>query len=207
MGALLISVQRRLETEAATSLVASAVTHQEPVRAFHQPLRSIRRRSAPDADRKRFRDVFRDCEQLRHWIKRPAAEVLVETCDDDALSHVGQPVAHEDEFEIEELPLVDSDHLGASVNRIDDFPGLPDKLRLDLHVAVTDDMIFAVPVVQSGFEDLHTLPADLRAPKPADQFLTFSAEHTAANYFDPTQTVAAMLKLLAHLVAIISCNG
>ena len=52
---------------------------------------------------------------------------------------------------------------------------------------MADDVIFAEPVVEFRLEDLHALPRDLRAAQTADQFLALSAEHAAADHFDPAE--------------------
>jgi hypothetical protein len=59
-------------------------------------------------------------------------------------------------------------------------------------------VIFAESIIQPGFENLDALPCDLRPAQAADQFLAFSAEHAAADDFDPTKIYALMVQLLAH---------
>ena len=59
--------------------------------------------------------------------------------------------------------------------------------RRDLHLAVRDDLVLAVAVVDGGLEDLDLLPRNLRAPQPPDQLLALAAEHAAGDDFDPAR--------------------
>ena len=72
------------------------------------------------------------------------------------------------------------------------------KLGLDLHFAVTDDVIFGVTIVELRFEDLDTLSSDLCTSQTADEFFALAAEHASANNFDPAKVAALKLKLLCH---------
>src|SRR5690349_5117453 len=67
---------------------------------------------------------------------------------------------------------------------------------------MADDVILAISIVDFRFENLHPLTRDLCAAHAADQLLAFSAEHAAADYLDPTQVSALILKLLGHLFTV-----
>jgi hypothetical protein len=48
-----------------------------------------------------------------------------------------------------------------------------------------DDAVLGVPLVDYGLEDLHALPADLRAAQAPDQLFAFAGKHRPHDYFDP----------------------
>jgi len=89
--------------------------------------------------------------------------------------------------------LVDPDDLGVLSHGRDQLVGIPDVLGLDPHVAVRDDVILAVAIVDERFEDLDLLAGDLRAAQAADELLALAAEHAARDDFDP-----AVLRRLAN---------
>src|SRR5262245_6423673 len=60
----------------------------------HLAVGSVRRITAHDADRERFRDELGDREQLRHRLERLACVVLIESRDDHALAAVRERLAH-----------------------------------------------------------------------------------------------------------------
>src|SRR5439155_14661973 len=177
--------QRWVEAVPAARFVHAARAEQDAVAARHEPLGVIRGVAAHDADRQRFRDVFRDCEELRHRLERTAEVILVEPGHDDPLTAVRQCVAHRRQVQIEELPFVDPHHFGVIVDELQQLLRTPDVARRDAHVAVRDDVGVAVAVVDERLEDLDLLPGDLRAPQPSNQLLALAAEHAAGDDFDP----------------------
>ena len=52
-------------------------------------------------------------------------------------------------------------------------------------VAVRDDVVLRVAIVELRLEDLHPLAGDLRPADAADQLLALPAEHAAGDHFDP----------------------
>src|SRR6266850_698311 len=192
-------VGRRIETQAATSLIEIACAHEQAVSAGYESLGSIRRRPAPDANSQRLRDVLCDGQQLRHGIERPSSKILIEARNNDALSRIGEFVANSDKFHIEELSFVDSHHLRAFLEQAEDLPRTGHELCSDFHFAMADDVVFVVTRVELRFENLHALPGNLRPAEPANQLLALAAEHAAADHFDPTE-ISVVLELLAHTV-------
>ena len=188
----------RLKAQAATRLIRSSRTQEQTVCAFHQTLSPVRRSSASNTDRKCFRDVLRHTEQLWHGIKRPPAKILVQTGDNHTFSRVGKLVAHGHKPQVKELPLVNPNDLRAFIDQIKNLCGSKDKLRFDFHITVANDMILTVPSVELWFEYLHSLSRDLRPAQPADQLLTFTAEHAPADHLDPPEISAMILDLLGH---------
>src|SRR5467141_2338488 len=47
------------------------------------------------------------------------------------------------------------------------------------------DVARAVPIIDFGLKDNHSLPGDLRPSEPADELLGLAAEHAAADHLDP----------------------
>src|SRR5262249_50535271 len=159
----------------------------ETIRTFHQPLCAIRWRSTANTDRQSLCDVFRNRKQLRHRIEWLPSKILIKACHDDTFSTVGQPVAYGDQIHIEELPFIDPDHLGTAVNQLQNLGCVFHQLRLDLHVAVANDVVLTIAVLHSRFEDLNTLLGDLSAAQAADQFLALSAEHAPTYHLNPAE--------------------
>ena len=86
----------------------------------------------------------------------------------------------------EEIGFVDADHLGAPVHLFQDFFGAGDDGRLHALVAVGDDFVGGIAVVEGGFENLHSFAGDLGAAQAADQFLALAGKHRAADDLDPS---------------------
>src|SRR5205814_1842282 len=115
-----------------------------------------------------------------------AAEViLVQPGHNHTLAAIRERVARGREVGVEELPFVDADDFRVGVHRLDELVRAADVLRLDPHLAVRDDVVLAVTVVDDRFEDLDLLAGDLRAPEPANQLLALPTEHAAGDDFDP----------------------
>ena len=69
---------------------------------------------------------------------------------------------------------------------------------------MADDLIFTIPIIHAGLEDLNSLPRNLRAAQPAYEFFAFTAEHAAADHLDPTGIATLMVSLLAHMVGSVA---
>jgi hypothetical protein len=193
------SIRRRLEAQSASRFIRPASADKEPVAVFDQSLRPIRGRPAANADCESFRDVFGHRQQLRHRIEWPAPVILVQPGNNDAFAGIRKSVAHRDEIHIEELAFIYSNDLRPAIQQLKNVAGVGYQLRFDLHLAVADDVVLAIPVIHLGFEDLNPLSRYLRAAQTPYKFLAFSAEHAAANDFDPAQVCSLMVELLAHM--------
>src|SRR5262245_17187487 len=112
---------RRLETKSAARFVLAVRADQQTIGVLDQPLGPIRGRAAAYADGKRFRDVLRDRKQLWQWIEWVPPEILIEAGDDNPLTGIRELVADFDKVYIEELSLVDTDHLRSRVQEVEDF--------------------------------------------------------------------------------------
>jgi hypothetical protein len=130
-------------------------------------------------------------EELRHRLERTAEEILIQTGHDHAFAAVRQRIAGRWKALIEELAFVDPHDLGVIVHRPQELVRAARGGRRDPHVAVRDDVIVAVAVVDERLEDLDLLPGDLRAAQPPDQLLAFSAEHAAGDDLDPASMAKA----------------
>src|SRR5438045_1537616 len=145
LGTLL--TESRVETMPAARLVRPLRADEDPFAAGDQTLRVVRRRAADHANRERLRDVFRDGEQLRHWLERLAEIVLIEARDDHALALIRQSRADSRQLGIEELSLVDAHHFSVRGDAIEQLARRGDALGLNLHRAMRDDVVPAVAVV------------------------------------------------------------
>ena len=177
--------QRGIETVSAARFVEAAIADQHAVAAGHEALRMVRRIAADHADGERLGDVLRDGQQLRHRIERPSEVVLVEAGDNHALAPVGERVARGRQVRVEELSLVDADHLGFVGDHPHQLVGVRHVLGRDALIAMRHDMVVAEAVVENRLEDLHFLPRNLDAPQPANELFALAAEHAAGDDFDP----------------------
>ena len=57
--------------------------------------------------------------------------------------------------------------------------------RRDAHVAVRDDVVLGIAIVDLRLEDLDLAAGDLGAAQPADELFALPAEHAADDHFDP----------------------
>src|SRR5581483_10546614 len=121
--------QRRIEAVAAPRFVETASADQHAVAARDEPLRVIRGIAADDANRQRLRDVFRDREELRHRLERPAQIILIEPRDDDPFAAIRQRVADRRQSHVEELAFVDADDFGVVVHQAQQLVGAAHRSR------------------------------------------------------------------------------
>src|SRR5262249_40558982 len=89
------------------------------------------------------------------------------------------------QVQVEELAFVDSHYLGVFVDAADELARAPHALRRDAHIAMGDDAVVAVAVVEQRLEDLDLLPGNLRPSQPANELFALAAEHAAGDDFDP----------------------
>ncbi len=148
----------------------------------------FRRITALHADGQRLGDLVGHREQLRHGMERASQVIRVESGDQDALADIGQAHDGVDQAFAQELRFVDADHFHAPVEPGFQFGGVPDRVGADLQLAVRDDVVFRVALVDAGLEDLHPLARNLGAAQAADQLLALAAEHRPADDFNPAQT-------------------
>ena len=96
---------------AAPRLVGALRANQDALAARDQPLCVIGGGAAHHADRQRLGDVLGDRQELRHRLERLAEIVLIEPGHDHALALIREGAADRRQLRVEELPLVDADHL------------------------------------------------------------------------------------------------
>jgi len=192
------SVGRRFEAEPATRFIRIGGTDKDAFGIVYGSLSPVGRRATPHTDSERFRDVLGDRKQLWHGIKGASPVILIQAGHYDSLSHIREPIADANQFEIEKLSLVNADDLCAAVDQVWNFDSLANELRFHLHIAVADNVVVAESAIDVWLKDLNTLLSDLRPAQPADEFLTFSAEHASTDHFNPAQVVPLTRKLLRH---------
>src|SRR5262245_61769519 len=183
-------------TAAARLVEVGAADHHAPG-ALLLAIGAVGGRSAYHADRQRLGDVLGNREQLRHGLERAPGVVLVEAGYDHALAAPRQPLHHLDQVRPQELPLVDPDHLRL-VSVAQDVLRLPDRARGDAQLAVGDDVVPGVAVIDHRLEDLDPLAGDLGAPEAADQLLGLAAVHAANDDFDPARRGQAVRRGFGH---------
>jgi hypothetical protein len=192
------SVVGRVKAEPAAGFIRIGRTDKNALGIVYGSLGPVRRSAASYTDSERFRDVLGDREQLGNGIKGTATVILIQAGHDDALSHIREPIADNNQLEIEKLGLVNADDLRAAINQLRNLASSADKLRLHLHIAVADDVVIAESAIDGRFENLNALLCDLRPPQSTDELFTLSAEHTSADHFNPAQVVPLTRKLLRH---------
>ena len=58
------------------------------------------------------------------------------------------------------------------------------ELSVDAHIAMGDDVLLAVALVDEGLKNLNSLPRDLCPTQAADELFALAAEHAARDHFD-----------------------
>jgi hypothetical protein len=118
-----------------------------------------------------------------------AVSFLIESRGDDADAGVGELHADVDHAGIEELYLVDADHLHPDLHARQQLGAGGDRHRLQAPVVARDDVLGAEAVVDERFEDLHALARDDRAAQAPDQLLRLSGEHASSDDLNPAAFV------------------
>ena len=118
----------------------------------------------------------------RHRSEGHTLEVHVKSGHDDADTMIGQGVAHLDDAVVEELCLVDANHVDV-VGQQQDASRRVDRRRLNMLLVVAHHVFLRIAHIDGGFENLHPLLGELGASHSAYQFLRFAREHRAAHYF------------------------
>src|SRR6516225_1760247 len=168
----------QLVAAAAARLVEIGAADQHAPAAAHLAVGAVGGATAHHADGEGLGDVLRDGEQVRHGLERPPRVVLVEPGHDHALAAARQALAHPHQVGTEELALVDADDLGVAPV-VEDLARVADRVRGDAQLAVRDDVVAGVAVVDHRLEDLDALARDLGASQAADQLLGLAAVHAA----------------------------
>ena len=124
--------------------------------------------STADADGESFGDRLGQAEQFGHGAKRAAEIIGIESGDDHLLAAIGELAGDIDQVGAEEIRLVDADYLRAPVELLQDFRGTVDRIGFHALIAVGDDFVDGVSIVDGRFEDLHALAGDAGAAEAAD---------------------------------------
>ena len=156
--------------------------------AVDEALRRRRRAAAAMADGLELVDELGAREELGHRPERLSAEVLVEPGRDHSDAALGECERGVDDRRLEELHLVDPDHVAAA-RPGDELRAAVDRDGRHPHACVTDDVRRVVAVVDPGLEEEHPLPGDLRAAQPADHLLALAAEHRPAHDLEPAASL------------------
>ena len=182
-GGVLIALHGLFVALAAEGFVLLGLAEHDLAVALDDAVADVGERTAAHADGMDLEDVVGDGEQAGHGAEGFAAEVEVEAGDDDADAAVGEFVADGDDAVVEELGFVDADDFAVAAQQEDALRGV-DGCGHDAGAFVADDFFFAVTDVDRGLEDLDALAGKLGAAHAADEFLSLSREHRAADDFD-----------------------
>ena len=155
--------------------------------------------AAAHADGVHLRHVFGRSHQRRHRAERPARVIHVESRDDHPHAVVGQLSADIDDAFVEELCLVDADHIDIRGHQQDVLRRF-DRRRTDGVGVVRDDLLLRVADVDAGLEDFYPLVGELCAFEAADQLFGFAREHRTADHFDPALAAGIFQK---HVVCAV----
>lgn len=185
---------RRLEAMPTSRLINILGTDDHPVRMVRLALRPIRRVTAHDTNRERLRDILCHSQELGHGLEGLSFVVLIQAGYDDSLSLVGKLLAHIDKVRFEELSLINTDNLSI-LTECKDLLCVVNDERSERLLAVRDDVLRAVTIVNTGFEDRHLLFRNLRPACPPYQFLGLSAKHASANHLNPPGLPGNTVKL------------
>src|SRR5438270_10962361 len=115
-----------------------------------------------------------------------AAEVVgIETGDDDALTHVCKPHGEVDNVGTNELRFIKSDDFSAPVKARLHLGSIAHGFRANAQLAMGDDVVVRIALVDAGLENLHALAGDFGTAEAANEFFAFAAEHGTADHLDP----------------------
>ena len=130
--------------------------------------------AASHADGQRLGDRFRDRQQVGYGCERTAHVVRVEAGDDDAFARVRQLVRDVDEPRSEEVRFIDADYFRAPFQFGQDLGRIRDHFGLHPEIAVRDDLVGGVAIVDRRLENLHALAGDHGAAEAANQLLALA---------------------------------
>src|SRR5690625_176047 len=125
-------------------------------------------------------------QQLRHRAKGHTAKIEVQTGDDYPLAATRQLQAQVHYRHVEELALVERNHLGGPVDGCADLFHPFDRFSVNRLSRMRRHRAACVPVIKRRLEDLHLLFRDEGPLHPPDQLLRLAAEHGAHNCFKPS---------------------
>ena len=74
---------------------------------------------------------------------------------------------------------------------------------MDKISVVADYFNFIIPGIYDWFEDLHFEVGDLDPFQSSDQFFRFSAEHAAADHFDPAPSFTGQVGFNKHSIVFL----
>src|SRR5690606_7900118 len=137
-------------------------------------------------DRMDLGHVFGSGHQGGHGAKGISLEVHVQTGDHHPDAAVGQVVADRDDLVVEELGLVNADHITA-IGQDADVGRSGDRGGPDLIGIVGNHHLLIVADVHQGFEDFHLLFGDLGPFQPSDEFFGLAREHGTADDLYPSK--------------------
>jgi hypothetical protein len=178
------SDRARFETGPATRLVAVFSADQHLLVLGHDALGARGRRAADDAHGVQLRHRLGDGHQVGHRRERPPEIVLIEPCQDDPQPTIRERLGDFDDPDVEELRLVDRDHVRALVNFAENAVARCQGDRLAPLPIMRDDGGRIITSVDAGLERLDVLARELRSLQPPEELLRLAAEHAPDDDLD-----------------------
>ena len=161
----------------AASLIGSGGTDYHTFLARNQALSVSSGVATLHANRPGLADILCNCHQLRHGLKRIPEVIHIKSGNDDTFTIAGQGIGNPDKLLIEELPFIDSNHLGHIVDRSQNLIRTCDRQGFNPPFGVRHNLRLRISIIDRRFEDLHFLPGNLCSPQPANELFALSTEH------------------------------
>src|SRR5581483_3369917 len=166
-----------LETAPAAGFVEARRADHDQIIGCHQALGEFRRSAALHTDGQGFGDLFGQGKQGGNRLKRAAQVVRIESGYNHLFAHVRQPACHLRQFWAEKVCFIDSDQFGPDLQKLQNLARRVDGLRRYAQVAMRNDLVARVAIVNGGLEYLNPLTGDHAAPHAADQLFAFARKH------------------------------
>jgi len=159
--------------------------------AIDQPLIPRRQFAAADANRMKFVDLLGNSQKMGDRPEGLAAEIHVGARQDDPHTAVGQVIHDRHDSQVEELGLVDGDHVDAGPNPLRDLHRRRNRSSFQAGPRVGADLKASpVAIIEVGLEDLNVPSCDERTADSPHEFFRLAREHHAGDYLDPPPLLA-----------------
>lgn len=124
-----------------------------------------------------------------HWAEGLSSEILIQTRHNNFDSIVGEPNCKLDDPIIEELNLLNDQHIEPRVEVGFEVHRIKHGNRFMANTHMSDHHVLVVTTVNRRLKDLHVFLRIKSATRAANEFFGLSREHAAANYGDGSQSL------------------
>lgn len=146
-------------------------------------------------DRERLGDGLCHGQQGWHRVKRTAAEVEVESSDNDPDTILGEGLSDGHEAVIKKLCFVDTHDDGIPYT-IENLSGVLDGHTRNAHIVVGHHLGLGIPRVDRWLKHKHFLACNPSTVDAAEQLFGLAGEHASRDHFDPTR--ASRVEMRCH---------